>query len=240
MPWPALQDPRLSPNAGIVVPGSAHHVTQRGIRRSAIFCDSDDRDRDTEVIGRNCEKSGVQIFAWWWMTNPVHRGAVPGKSNSLALALRLAHSTYARRFNARYRFSGHLWQNRFYSGPLDESHTWATTRYVERNPVRAGMVPRGEDYQRSSDGAHCSGQADALISAEGELPPMKGIGSLDRRRGRWSDDAVDPGQHDKGLSLGSGRFRQTTGIRIRQSLAAKTTGPRPGQSGRSTTRTRRS
>jgi putative transposase len=152
-------------NARIVVPGAAHHVTQRGIRRSPIFYDSEDRDSYTEVIGRNCEKFGVGILAWCWMTNHVHLVAVPEHANSLALALRRAHSIYARRFNAKYHFSGYLWQNRYYSCPLDESHTFAAIRYVEQNPVRANMVVLAEDYPWSSARAHSRGCADVLLSA---------------------------------------------------------------------------
>ena len=57
--------------------------------------------------------------------------------------------------NKRHGFSGHVWQGRFFSCPLDEAHLWAAIRYVELNPVRAGMVARAEDYKWSSAPAHC-------------------------------------------------------------------------------------
>ncbi len=231
----------MSRNARIVVPGAAHHVTQRGIRRSRIFYDSEDRDSYTEVIGLNCKKFGVQILAWCWMTNHVHLVAVPEHFNSLALALRLAHSTYARRFNAKYHFSGHLWQNRFYSCPLDEPRTWATTRYVERNPVRAGMVRRAEDYPWSSAGAHCRGEADALVSAVPALPPMEA--SWSSWIGGEDDGATTQLIRDnttKGYPWGAEDFVTRLESEFGRPLRRRPPGPRPGQSGPSTTRTRRS
>jgi putative transposase len=64
----------------------------------------------------------------------------------------------------RTRRTGHLWENRFYSCPLDQAHLWSAARYVERNPVRAGMVEECEDYRWSSARAHCFGAPDALLS----------------------------------------------------------------------------
>jgi putative transposase len=89
------------------------------------------------------------------MRNHVHLVAVPSSEHSLGLALRDAHNMYARQFNAKYKFTGHLWQGRYFSAALDEPHLWAAVRYVERNPVRARIVKRAEDYQWSSAPAHC-------------------------------------------------------------------------------------
>ena len=88
------------------------------------------------------------------MTNHIHVIAVPQRADSLANAFRHAHSIYALRFNRKYRFSGHLWQDRFYSCALDERHMWATIRYVELNPVRAGLTSKASDYPWSSPLSH--------------------------------------------------------------------------------------
>jgi putative transposase len=84
------------------------------------------------------------------MSNHVHLVAVPMKENALANVLRRAHSDYARYANVKLRASGHFWQNCFYSCPLDRIHQWTALAYVERNPVRAGMVSRAEGYVWSS------------------------------------------------------------------------------------------
>jgi len=81
-----------------------------------------------------------------------------------------AHTAYALGFNKRHGFQGHLWQGRFFSCPLDSAHSWAAVRYVERNPVRAGMVEHAEDYKWSSASQHCNGGKDALLRPD--FPPQ--------------------------------------------------------------------
>ena len=87
------------------------------------------------------------------MPNHVHLVAVPDASDSLANALRRAHGRYAMYLNARRGRSGHLWQNRFYSCALDGAHLAVALRYVERNPVRAGLAESVEQYRWSSAAA---------------------------------------------------------------------------------------
>jgi len=75
-----------------------------------------------------------------------------------------AHGTYATIFNAKYGLTGHTWEGRFFSCVLDPSHFWNALRYVERNPVRAGIVGRAEDYRWSSAAAHCGLRSDPGLS----------------------------------------------------------------------------
>jgi len=102
------------------------------------------------------------------MTSHVHLVAVPREEGSLTLALRAAHSRYSQSVNTREGWSGHLWQGRFFSCPLDEGHLWAAMRYVEQNPVRARIVEVAEEYEWSSAAAHCGLRTDPLVS--GGLP----------------------------------------------------------------------
>ena len=90
--------------------------------------------------------------AYCWMTNHVHIVAIPDREDSFALLFRRAHSSYAAEFNEKYGFSGHLWQARCYSCLLDEGHTIAAVRYVERNPVRAR--PRIADWRATLSSRH--------------------------------------------------------------------------------------
>lgn len=78
----------------------------------------------------------------------------------MAQALKQAHGRYAAYWNARRSSCGHVWQGRFYSCPLDDSHLWQALRYVELNPVRAGLVEAAPQWRWSSAAAHC----DAAIS----------------------------------------------------------------------------
>jgi putative transposase len=94
---------------------------------------------------------------------------VPRDEQALARTFRGVHTAYALALNRRRRESGHVWQNRFFSCPLDGTHAWAAVRYVERNPVRARLVKRAEQYAWSSAAAHCGVRTEALLSQE--FPP---------------------------------------------------------------------
>ena len=92
------------------------------------------------------------------MPNHVHLIVVPQRPDSLARALGRAHNLYSRWFNRLRRHCGHLWQNRFYSAPLGRDHLLTALRYVDLNPVRAGLIERAVDYRWSSAAAHVSGR----------------------------------------------------------------------------------
>jgi putative transposase len=96
----------------------------------------------------------VAVLGYCLMTNHIHVVAVPANGTGLAKALGRTHNDYARWLNIRRRQSGHLWQNRFFSCPLDTPYTWATLAYVERNAVRAGLVTACEEWSRSSARRH--------------------------------------------------------------------------------------
>ena len=92
---------------------------------------------------------------------------IPRTSDALWQTLKQTHGRYASYWNARESSSGHVWQGRFYSCPLDDSHLWTALRYVELNPVRAGMVPVAEDWRWSSAAAHCvAGASDKMLEME--------------------------------------------------------------------------
>lgn len=89
--------------------------------------------------------------------------AIPGHSDSLAVLFRRVHGRYAQYLNARRRRTGHLWQNRFFSCALSQSHLWTALRYVELNPVRASLAASPAVYEWSSAAAHLSGEDRASI-----------------------------------------------------------------------------
>jgi putative transposase len=98
------------------------------------------------------------------MDNHVHLVVVPEKEESLSRGIGEAQRRYTRRVHFREGWRGYLWQGRFASFPMEERHLYAAVRYVERNPVRAGMVERAEDYRWSSARAHVQGVLDPLLS----------------------------------------------------------------------------
>jgi len=139
-------------------------VTQRGNRRADVFFEKRDRLRYLSLLGHYCARHGVAIWAYCLRGNHVHFVAVPSAAESLGRTFRDTHQAYAAWLNRKLGESGHLWQGRFYSCVLDDRHLWAGVRYVERNPVRAGIVKRAEDWAWSSARAHCGVRADALLS----------------------------------------------------------------------------
>jgi len=155
--------------ARIVAPGFPHHVTQRGNRRCDVFLDDADRDNYLALLDLYRVRHALDVWAYCLMSNHVHLVVVPTLVTSLSRALRDAHQAYATYLNERTGQQGHLWQGRFYSCVLDEAHLWAAVKYVERNPVRAGLVGRAEDYRWSSAAAHCGLAEAGLLCAE--FPP---------------------------------------------------------------------
>jgi putative transposase len=138
----------------LVLPGRPHHITQRGNNRRDVFFADSDRELYMSLLKEYTAEYQVKILGYCLMTNHVHLIAVPAAPSGLAKALGRTHNDYARWLHIRRRESGHLWQNRFFSCPLDDAYTWAVLAYVERNPVRAGIVAQCEDWPWSSARQH--------------------------------------------------------------------------------------
>lgn len=152
--------------ARVVVPGYPHHVTQRGNRRLPTFFDDDDYRAYRGLMAEWCERCGVAVWAYCLMPNHVHLIAVPESEDGLRRAIGEAHRRYTRRVNFRAGWRGHLWQGRFASFVLDEEYWLTCTRYIEQNPVRAGLCLRPTDYAWSSAAAHARGVDDELVRVD--------------------------------------------------------------------------
>ena len=149
-------------NARCVAPGVAYHLTQRGTNGQRIFFNDSDRKAYLRLLAANLKDAGVRILAWCLMSNHVHMIAIPEAGDSLATLLRRVHGRYAQMLNTRKNRTGHVFQNRFFSCPLESSHLRRALAYVEKNPVRAGMTDRAEQYPWSSAAVHVGLQEDEL------------------------------------------------------------------------------
>jgi len=149
--------------ARVVIPGIPHHLTQRGNRRMRTFFSDDDYREYIELMADACSCHEVDVWAYCLMPNHVHIIALPKKSQSLRHAIGEAHRRYTCRINLREKWRGHLWQDRFASYPLSENHLLAAVRYIEMNPVRAGLAQNPWSYEWSSAGAHIKGNDDKLV-----------------------------------------------------------------------------
>jgi putative transposase len=148
--------------ARVVAPGLPHHITQRGNRRQATFFGADDYHAYLALMGEWCRYWKVEVWAYCRMPNHIHLIAVPPSEEGLRRAIGEAHRRYTRRVNFREGWRGHLGQGRFASFPLDERYLLAAARYVEQNPVRAGLAATPWEYPWSSAAAHVAGEDDAL------------------------------------------------------------------------------
>lgn len=148
----------------IIIPGEPHHVTQRGSRRQIVFFDHSDRDLYKDLLYAHAHKYHVDIIAYCLMSNHVHHLLVPNDEAGMRWTLQLSHKRYAEYINRRMNWKGHLWQERFYSCPVDSDYFWKAIRYIERNPVAAGIVKQASDYYWSSAAAHCGITTDKLLT----------------------------------------------------------------------------
>jgi putative transposase len=148
--------------ARIVIPGIPHHITQRGNRQQVIFFDAEDYQSYCDILAIALSKHKTKCLAWCLMPNHIHLMLVPESVDSLRATLSSTHTTYAQRVNERQQLSGHVFQGRFASYPMDDAHMMIAARYIENNPVKAGMVKRAEDWPWSSALAHIKNTYDGL------------------------------------------------------------------------------
>jgi putative transposase len=138
-----------------------HHVTQRGNNRQDVFFSDQDRIRYVQMLREHSRRHDVRVLGWCLMTNHVHLIAnhliaILRTPESLALALGQAHSQYSLEQNRQQDRSGHLWQGRYFTCLLESDRLLSAIRYVELNPVRAGMTAEAWDWRWSSARAHTS------------------------------------------------------------------------------------
>lgn len=139
----------------IEFPGAVYHVTARGDRQEAIFDDDHDRALLLTLLGQSLERMAAQALAYCLMGNHYHFVLRTQRANLSAL-MKQINGSYAQAYNRRHEMVGHLLQGRFHAVLVDrDSYLLEVCRYVELNPVRAGMVGHPRDWPWSSYRAHC-------------------------------------------------------------------------------------
>jgi putative transposase len=215
--------PRL---ARIVAPGFPHHVTQRGNRRMETFFGDEDCAAYIGLMREWCDRCGVEVWAYCLMPNHVHLVVVPQTADGLRKAIGEAHRRYTRRVNFRERWRGHLWQGRFASCAMDEEHVRFAARYIEHNPVKAGLVETPGAYRWSSAAAHLAARDDALVRVK---PLLDRINDWASFLAGSSDGAtaVALRRHERtGRPLGSRSFVQALERLLNRPLVPKKPGPK--------------
>ena len=208
-----------------------HHVTQRGNGRQDVFFAERDREVYLDAFFDYAERYSLRVWGYCLMSNHVHFVVVPERERSLARVFGRTHSDYARYLNLARRRCGHLWQARFYSCALDARHARQALAYVERNPVRAGLVDCAEQYAWSTAAAHC--REDSL---EGRLDLHEWRRSYDGERWRevlrvgeadaaWEERVREATR--RGFPLGSEAFVARVGRDLGRDLRPRPPGRPP-------------
>ena len=213
--------------ARAIAPGIPHHVTQRGNRRQQTFFNDEDYHSYLELMSEWCAKYHVEAWAYCLMPNHIHLIVVPETKDSLNLAIGEAHRRYTRRINFREGWRGHLWQGRFSSFIMEEQYLLACTRYVELNPVRAGLVKKPEEWPWSSAGPHMKGKNDILVKAK----PLRKMANKNWKK-FLAVDVQEPEiklfrKHERtGRPLGADSFIEKMELLLNRGLKLRKPGPK--------------
>ena len=155
-----------------IIDGLIYHVLNRGNEKRLIFADADDYQEFLDLMARAQERFPINILAYCLMPNHFHLVGQAPVAAELAKKMHWLLSTHARRFRSKWEGAGHVWQGRFKSFPVQSDHHLITLlRYVEGNPVRAGLAKSCREWPWSSvrerEGEHNSG---LLVPLPVDLP----------------------------------------------------------------------
>jgi putative transposase len=193
------------------------HIIQRGNNRSACFFAMADYFHYLHHLQHLCEEEGVWVHAYVLMTNHVHLLVTPREAESASQLMKHLGQRYVQYMNRTYRRSGTLWEGRFRSCLVEaESYLLTCQRYIELNPVRAGMVSHPRDYPWSSYRTHAEGEKSPLLIPHACYLAL-GLDERERQSsyGALFRHAIEPGFLDDirlatngGYCLGPEAFKQ--------------------------------
>ena len=153
----------------LILPGIALHVVQRGNNRNACFREDADYLTYLGFLRHLSGKYACDVHAYCLMTNHVHLLLTPADGERCALLMRDLGRGYVPYFNRRYGRSGTLWEGRFRSCLAESArYVLACYRYIELNPVRAGMASAAGGYRWSSHSGNCGARKDPLLKPHAE------------------------------------------------------------------------
>jgi putative transposase len=149
----------------LYLPGQPQHVVVRGHNRDPILARHEDFRFLYRCLHEAADRHGLAVYAWVFMHNHLHLLATPADEHALPRAMQTLGRRYVQYFNRSYRRSVALWEGRYKSALVDtERYLLACYRYIELNPVRAGIARRPEDYPYSSFHANALGKPDAVVT----------------------------------------------------------------------------
>lgn len=173
--------------------GFVYHVINRGNGRADVFHSPEDFAAFERVLSLACERFGMRLLAWVLMNNHFHLVLWPRRGGDLQAFMQWVTTCHVRRYHKHYKGSGHVWQGRYRCFPVEEgSHLLTVLRYVERNPVRAGMVRKAQDWRFSS--ASKGGR----IRSNAKVPDPIAASDEEARIAAGAGSAFEPGLKGSG------------------------------------------
>lgn len=216
-----------------VLPGQPQHVIQRGNNRSVIFVADEDYAFYLDKLREGSKKHGCDVHAYVLMTNHTHLLLTPHSENGIGRLMQFIGRYYVQYFNYQYRRTGTLWEGRYKATVLDsEQYLLTCCRYIELNPVRAGMVEHPGEYPWSSYRYNALGEPDSVVIPH-ELYLRLGKDGPERQasyRALFCKEIDDRMLADirqatnKAWGLGNDRFRQSIEALTRRQAAPKPKG----------------
>lgn len=220
------------------LPGHALHIIQRGNNRTACFCASGDYRLYLDCLAEAAATHGCLVHAYVLMTNHVHLLATPQKPCAASTMMQHLGRRYVRIVNDRHGRTGTMWEGRFRANLVDsERYLLACHRYIELNPVRAGMKAQPREYPWSSYRHYAEGRCDPLL-VEHEPYTRLGRTPIERQeayrelfRHELDDSALAEirATVNRGWPIGSERFKNE----IEQLLRRAARPPKRGRPARS-------
>jgi len=136
--------------------GGAYHVVHRGNQQMKLFESELDRRYYLAMLGSLAKRNEVGIGGFCLMPNHVHFAVIPRCTKGISRCFGQLHKRYSEMLNTRRGRRGSCWEGRFYAARMDARHAWNALRYIERNPVAAGLVKDPVEWRWSSAGSHCN------------------------------------------------------------------------------------
>jgi putative transposase len=224
--------------ARIVGAGYPHHIVQRGNNRERVFTDSGDYERYLSFLLKYSEEKEAAVLAYCLMPNHIHLLVKPSEEEALPKMMQGITLCYSKYFNGENGRTGRLWECRYHSTVIDgDNYLWTVSKYIENNPVRAGVVKRPEDYPYSSAKAHILGRRDPLLKEplfvdKGELKEYRSFIRSEQDKNIIEEIRK---QTRLGKPLGDGQFLKTLSEGLGRSLYFRPKGrPPKNQTGRKT------
>lgn len=220
----------------MLYPGVAAHLIQRGVNRAPCFLADSDRLVYLAHLRELSVKHGCAVHAYCLMTNHVHLLATPSTETACTSLMRDLGQRYVPYFNRRHQRTGTLWEGRFRSCLVESTHyVLACYRYIELNPVRAGMVSEPARYPWSSHAVNTGRQNDPFVSAHEEFTALTAQEASRHAayRGLFADPLDEPllqairDATNTGYPLASERFKTGVLASLGWQLAPGKPGPRP-------------